>query len=158
MGRIRSFVKKVELAIESGDKEAAQTALAGAQGRSLAPLLRGEAFTPADAVFSEMENHGSPVPARALRTDRYKYIRNLSDRPWGMSGANGQDYVDALAELPEHPWLEPRVPQELYDLDEDPLERTNLVDDPAYGEVLRDLSERLDTHMVATDDFRAPGR
>lgn len=132
--------------------------LAGAQGRSLAPLLRGDAFTPADAVFSEMESHGSPVPARAIRTDRYKYIRNLSDRPWGMGGASSQSYADALAELPEHPWLEPRVPEELYDLDTDPLERINLVDDPEHGEILRDLSERLDAHMLATDDFRAPDR
>ncbi|MAF29100.1 MAG: 30S ribosomal protein S20 [Croceicoccus sp.] len=41
VSRIRSFVKKVELAIESGDKEAAQTALAGAQPELQRGVARG---------------------------------------------------------------------------------------------------------------------
>ena len=47
-------------------------------------------------------------------------------------------------------YLEPRVPEELYDMVADPLERTNLVDDPAYA----DLSARLDQHMSKTADTR----
>ncbi len=41
ISRIRSFVKRVELAIASGDKEAAQTALAGAQPELARGVARG---------------------------------------------------------------------------------------------------------------------
>lgn len=41
MSRIRSFVKKVESAIATGDKEAAQTALASAQPELARGVARG---------------------------------------------------------------------------------------------------------------------
>lgn len=129
--------------------------LATAQGRSLAPLLRGEPFTPAAFVFSEMERHsGSPKPTRAVRTDRYKYIRNLDDAPWGDGGGNG-DWKAVLAEEPDQTWDEPRPPEELFDLESDPLERTNRVDDPSLAGVLSELKAALLAHAEATGDFRA---
>ena len=41
MSRIRNFVKKVELAIEGGDKEAAKTALLNAQPEMARGVARG---------------------------------------------------------------------------------------------------------------------
>ncbi|MEZ5681576.1 MAG: 30S ribosomal protein S20 [Erythrobacter sp.] len=41
MSRIRSFVKKVEAAIEGGDKDAAKEALAGAQPELARGVARG---------------------------------------------------------------------------------------------------------------------
>ena len=41
MSRIRSFVKKVETAIESGDKDAAKTALQAAQPEMARGVARG---------------------------------------------------------------------------------------------------------------------
>lgn len=41
VGRIRTFVKKVESAIESGDKEAARTALSAAQPELARGVARG---------------------------------------------------------------------------------------------------------------------
>lgn len=41
IGRIRTFVKKVESAIESGDKEAAKTALSAAQPELARGVARG---------------------------------------------------------------------------------------------------------------------
>lgn len=41
MSRIRTFLKKVENAIESGDKDAAKTALAGAQPELARGVARG---------------------------------------------------------------------------------------------------------------------
>jgi len=127
--------------------------LPGAQGRSLAPLLLGEPFDAAEAVFAEMEEHIDPVPARAVRTDRYKYIRNLSATPWGH-GDGSADYLEPLADEPDQRWDEPRPPEELYDLSVDPLERANLVDDPALADVLTDLRARLVANAEATADFR----
>ena len=41
MSRIRTFLKKVESAIDSGDKDAAKTALAGAQPELARGVARG---------------------------------------------------------------------------------------------------------------------
>ena len=41
VGRIRTFLKKVESAIESGDKDAAKAALAGAQPELARGVARG---------------------------------------------------------------------------------------------------------------------
>ena len=41
MSRIRSFVKKVEVALDSGDKEAARTALQAAQPEMARGVARG---------------------------------------------------------------------------------------------------------------------
>jgi arylsulfatase A-like enzyme len=116
--------------------------LGQAQGTSLAPVLLQLPHEPASQLFLEMEQHVDPHPARALRTERYKYIRNLSDAPWGRGDGNA-DYVEGLAELPDQRWDDPRPPEELYDLDADPLERDNLVDDPAHASILDDLRRRL---------------
>jgi hypothetical protein len=44
------------------------------------------------------------------------------------------------------------VPEELYDLKKDPDEQVNLVDDPAYAEVLDTMRSLLDKHMEETCD------
>jgi len=127
-----------------------------AQGRSLSGLLRGDAdWVSADAIFAEMEQHGGGEgkPTRVIRTEQFKYIRNLNDSPWGNSGASGT-WPDEVAALPEQTFDEPRPPEELFDLLADPLERVNLVDDAAHAATLADLRTRLDAHLESTDDFR----
>ncbi len=126
------------------------------QGRSWRPLLGlGGSEEPRDALFGEMEQHGGPIPARSVRTDRYKYIVNLSDQAWGMGEGDGA-WREEVGALPDQHFDEPRAPEELLDLDADPLERTNLVGDPAMAAVLAELRDRLWTHLAETDDFRLP--
>ena len=129
--------------------------LQSAQGRSLAPHLFMEAaWEPTTHLFAEMERHGgAPKPTRSVRTERYKYIRNLNDTPWGLGGGNG-DWRELLAQEPEQSFDEPRPPEELFDLDADPTEKTNLAEDPSMAEVLAQLRSSLEAHMVATDDPR----
>ncbi len=75
--------------------------LAVPQGRSLVPLLNGSDDGGFAAVFSEMESHaGDPKPARAVRTDAFAYIRNLTDKPLGSGDGDGA-WVDQLAQEPE---------------------------------------------------------
>ncbi|MEZ4316235.1 MAG: sulfatase [Myxococcota bacterium] len=131
----------------------AAPALPGAQGRSLAPLLRGEPWSPAEAVYSEMELHIDPLPCRAVRTATHKYIRNLSSDPWGPGDGNAA-YFEALADEPDQRWDEPRAPEELYDLVSDPMERVDLSGDPAHAGVLASLRALLRSHAEATDDPR----
>ncbi|MCB9662821.1 MAG: sulfatase [Alphaproteobacteria bacterium] len=127
--------------------------LEGAQGRSWRPFLEeGGPFALPEAIFSEMEQHGGPLPARAVRTATHKYVVNLSDKPWGGAG---QGWKDEVMDLPGQTWDEPRPREELYDLTADPLERTNLVDDPGSSAVLADLRARLAAHLAASEDPRA---
>jgi arylsulfatase A-like enzyme len=92
-------------------------------GRSLVPLLKGEA--PPDwrrDIRAEFHGHHFPYPQRMLRTERYKLIVNPPDV------------------------------NELYDLQEDPHELTNQIANPAYAAVRRDLMDRLYQQLRAAGD------
>jgi arylsulfatase A-like enzyme len=123
------------------------------QGRSFYRSLWDESTpVPADAVFSEMTYHVDYLPMRAVRTRELNYIRNYSDDPIGLDQCVFAEWAQRLAELPNHPWLEPRVEEELYDLTIDPHEQTNLATDPAYSSALESMRNRLDDHMARTAD------
>ena len=49
------------------------------QGTSLLPLVRGEVGAVHDEIFTEMTFHAAYEPQRAIRTDRWKYIRRFHD-------------------------------------------------------------------------------
>lgn len=51
------------------------------QGRSLLPLVQGKVDHLHDEVFSELTYHAAYDPQRAIRTDRWKYIRIFHDHP-----------------------------------------------------------------------------
>jgi arylsulfatase A-like enzyme len=92
-------------------------------GRSLRPLLDGE--SPADwpeAVFLQFHGHHFPYPQRAIRTRTHKLVVNPPDI------------------------------NELYDLERDPHELENRIDDPAYAPVRRELMQQLYRHLVASGD------
>ena len=88
------------------------------------------------------------------RADRFKYIRNLDTAPWGDGGGNGS-WKQVLANEPDQTWDEPRPPEELFDLFLDPLERTNLAEDPSHQDILAEFRTLLVAHAEATEDFRA---
>src|SRR5207302_9717946 len=50
------------------------------EGKSMIPLLRGERAEINDEVFAEVNYHPSYEPQRAVRTQRWKYIRRYADR------------------------------------------------------------------------------
>ena len=51
------------------------------QGSSLMPLVRGETDALHEAIFAEVTFHAAYEPQRAVRTDRWKYIRRFDDYP-----------------------------------------------------------------------------
>ena len=123
-------------------------------GRSLLPLLAGETEEHRDAVFCEggrrhgerhcmelestsaqrpeglywprvnLQQNEGPVHTKAVmcRTQRYKYVQRLYES------------------------------DELYDLEEDPGELHNRINDPALAEVLAELKDRLLTFYLETGD------
>ncbi|TYL38628.1 sulfatase [Natronococcus pandeyae] len=135
-------------------------------GRSFEPLLtggdgahetgdggdggRGE-YTPRDRVFAGMTWHDRYNPIRAIRTKRWKYVRNF----WHLPEIYlTRDIYESAAgrEVREVYYCEQRPYVELYDLENDPFERTNLADDPEHADVCDRLREELLEWMETTDD------
>ena len=50
------------------------------QGRSIMPLVRGEADEIHDAIFAEGTYHAAYEPQRGIRTRRWKYVHRFGDR------------------------------------------------------------------------------
>jgi len=123
------------------------------EGISFWPLITGQEDAPVrDAVYSEMNHHVHYIPARAVRTDSLKYIRNYSDRAFGLDELDTTDWAYRLAELPDQPWTRPRVQEELYDLAVDPFEQNNLAGVTDYAPQLDLMRGMLDDHMIRTED------
>jgi arylsulfatase A-like enzyme len=99
------------------------------QGRSLWPVLEASDADWRDAIFFD---HGLYTAQRALRTDRWKLIETSHPGMW-----------DGV--LPE---------TQLYDMEEDPWEQTNLAADrPEVVSRLRDrLTERVEEYQSEYGD------
>src|SRR5207249_2709205 len=101
-------------------------------------------------VFAEKTWHDKYDPMRAIRTERYKYIRNwepgsLIEMPLDIQRSlSGQ----ALRDVYNHP----RASEELYDLERDPHEEINRAGEPAFAEVETTLRDRLMEWLEATRD------
>jgi N-sulfoglucosamine sulfohydrolase len=122
------------------------------QGRSLVGLVSGEeAPGLRTEVFSELTYHAAYEPQRAIRTDRFKYVRRFDDYPTPIL-ANCDDSPSKDAYLARG-WADRPVPREtLHDLFFNPGEGRSLLDDPSYAPVLRDLRGRLRRWMEETED------
>jgi N-sulfoglucosamine sulfohydrolase len=121
------------------------------QGSSLMPLVRGETERLHEAIFAETTYHAAYQPHRAVRTERWKYIRRFDDYEHPVL-ANCDDSASKDLWV-EAGWGEQIVPEEqLYDLVLDPAEGANLGADPAQGEVLVEMRARLDAWMREIED------
>jgi arylsulfatase A-like enzyme len=121
------------------------------QGSSLYPLLTGEVERLHEATFAEMTYHAAYEPQRAVRTERWKYIRRFDDFP-GPVLANCDDSASKEIWVAAG-WADRRVPREqLYDLVLDPTEQDNLAAAPVAREALEDMRRRLDEWMRETAD------
>jgi arylsulfatase A-like enzyme len=113
--------------------------------------VRGEAAAVNDVIFAEATWHAAYEPQRAVRTERWKYIRRFDERERPVlpntDDGPSKDY------LLRHGWGERSVPHEqLYDLVLDPGEASNLAAEPAARDVLAELRARLERWMEETDD------
>lgn len=121
------------------------------QGTSLMPLVRGDVERLHEAIFAETTFHAAYQPHRAVRTDRWKYIRRFDDYAHPVL-ANCDDSASKDLWVAAG-WGERKVAEEqLYDLVLDPGEGQNLADDPACAAPLAELRGRLDAWMRETED------
>ena len=104
----------------------------GLDGRSMLPLLRGETDpqwrTQLLYEYYWERNFPQTPTMHALRTDRYKYIHY-----YGIWDTD-----------------------ELYDLQEDPLETTNLIFNPERKATVQEFNKRLFDEMERTDGMSIP--
>jgi N-sulfoglucosamine sulfohydrolase len=121
------------------------------QGESLLPLAGRHVDEVRDHLFAEATFHAAYEPQRAVRTQRHKYIRRFGDRALPVL-ANTDDGPSKDLLLARG-WGERPIPfEQLYDVALDPNEAHNLIDDPAYADVRRDLTQRLERWMRETGD------
>lgn len=123
------------------------------------------ASTPRRYVFASrdrLDEH--PDRARAVRDERYKYIRNYAPGTPGaldLAFRNNQDlmremralYDEGKLDPTQRLWFEPRPTDELYDTWEDPHEVVNLAKDPAHQATLHRLQSALDDWMAERPDL-----
>ena len=88
-----------------------------APSRSFAPLLRGEAYVPNDAVYMEQEE------TRAVRTSEWLYMKRF----------------DGSKKYP--------MADEMYHLSNDPGERTNVLENNGYPDIAKSLAAQVDNYF-----------
>ena len=154
--------------VEHIDLAATTLGLAGAakpawmQGRDL--LARD--YAAREAVFAARDRCDETMDRiRAVRTERYKYIRNYMNQRPHLQPCRYKDdkaIVQRLRELHAQGKLDalidrllfaPQRPaEELYDLQADPHEVNNLAADPTHAQTLNDLRARLSQWEERTQD------
>ena len=124
------------------------------------------AIPPRDCIFGSRDRCDTTRDrVRAVRTNRYKYIRNyMPENPYTAHNAYIEGWYPALKVLKERaaagtltpeqqPFMAARKPnEELYDLESDPHEVHNRADDPALAPVLEDMRKRLDRWIAECND------
>ena len=141
----------------------------GIDGRTFLPVLRGASPTHRDHIFTTHtnDNRMNIYPSRAVRDERWKYIRNLhpefafTSHLDLVAGALGQraffstwetaTKTDAQAAAIVQRY-HARPAEELYDLAVDPREQRNLATAPPHSAKLASLRGELDAWMKSQDD------
>lgn len=136
----------------------------GIQGRSFAPVLRGQKQDGRDFVIAEYNENsgGDRSPMRAVITRDFGYLFN----PW----SNGERVMKTATQstvtyrrmkelAPQNPeiaarlsLLDHRVPEELYHYAYDPDALTNLIDKPEHAAELVRHTKLLEDWMERTQD------
>lgn len=117
-------------------------------------------------------------PSRGIRTKNYIYIRNIYPELWPAGVPEGathplnsfadsdngptKTFLIEHAKEPEYKrfyqWSFAKRPaEELYDIKTDPYQIQNLADSPAYASIKKDLSNKLNGRLRATNDPRIIG-
>jgi N-acetylglucosamine-6-sulfatase len=132
--KVKQMVQNIDIAPTVLDAAGLQTPeSANMDGQSFLPLLRGEQVRGRDHILCEYYwewNFPATPTVFAIRTERYKYI--FYHGVWDHDG--------------------------LYDLQTDPLERHNLINVPAYRDLIATMKKQLFDELQAGDGLNIPAR
>lgn len=149
---------------------------AAMSGRSLLAALKSNRSGKVDAsrtsITAGRERHSHSrrdnlgYPSRALRTERYLYIRNFAPELWpagdpplyaDIDNAPSKTLVVARADRFHTLALGKRPGEELFDIQKDVACVENLAGRPAFGKVLEEHRTRLEAILRAEGDPRVLG-
>jgi len=125
-------------------------------GKSFAPLIKGQTDTHHEYVYGVMTNQGiinaHVFPGRLIRSKQYKYIRNYNAMEVVERREKAGEPLTAFLRMGAQ--QHPNTPEEeLFDVIADPAEQHNLADDPAFHGIKTKLKNDLQQWLVAQDDF-----
>ena len=139
-------------------------------GISFLPVLLGKTDAHRDIIYGTHSGDGNmnESPMRAVIGPRYKYIRNLApDREYHThvdKAAGDTGYWPSWAKLAKTDTHAAQVVdhyhhrplEEFYDLEKDPCDLNNLINDPALAPIIADYRQKCDAHMAAYGDKGLP--
>jgi N-sulfoglucosamine sulfohydrolase len=132
-------------------------------GRSMLPLLEGTSQDDRQFVYTQIDSKagGDAVPMRCVQNGKFGYIYNpFSDgKHWYRNNNEGKTMaaMNAAAQTDQEiarrvHLFRYRVPEEFYDLEEDPDCLVNLIDKPEYQTAVEQMRTKLEVWMVETGD------
>lgn len=139
----------------------------GFDGRSFLRVLLGKTNKHREYVYGVHTTRGiingsACYPIRSVRSDRYKYIRNLNHKTvfYNVISTRPADLLQSWKEIGEKDpavaararFYQHRPAEELYDLRKDPYELNNLADDQTYTKVKAKLKKQLRLWMQQQGD------
>lgn len=134
------------------------------EGRSFTRLFKNPQATVRKYAYAEKHWHDYEDQVRAVRSDRFKYLRNFyPDLPLTPSadGVRSPMYQEMIklrdaGQLKPHQLTSFRIPrpeEELYDCNADPHELKNLAGDPKYADVLHEMRGALKNWQAKYNDY-----
>ena len=133
-------------------------------GFSFMSVLFGEKQKNRDKVFTQFHETAARnrYPMRSVQNKRYGYIFNpwfdgerifLNESQSGRTFKAMQEAAQYDPEIASRVYLfQYRVVEEFYDFEKDPDALFNLIDDPAYKEIINQMRQELLDWMRETDD------
>lgn len=125
-------------------------------GKSFQSTLKGNSDPIREYIFSLATKQNiqkcKVFPSRAIRGKRFKFIRNYNSIEVVESNYGSNPVVNAFIKKGAESF--PNIPfEELYDLEVDPYQEQNLINNPEYLEQKNRLSLALENWMIAQNDF-----
>lgn len=105
-----------------------------------------------DEIYAEVSYHTSYEPIRCIRNQRYKYIRYYDTKYLQMNLSNIDESLTKDYFMEHDLTKRVKYKEAFYDTIYDMQERCNLLDHEEVADIVKELSDKLDRHMVTTKD------
>ncbi len=125
-------------------------------GKSFLETLGGSNIKIHDHVFGVSTRQNirecKIFPSRMVRGNRFKLIRNFNSIEVLNSNLGDNPVINKFARIGAESF--PNIPyEELYDLEKDPYQKVNLINEPKYNKIKNRLSQALENWMKGQKDF-----